>query len=273
MKTSMEAFSEKRLDVSQFRIFVSSVYCHVIKNYKKKLDRTFELGILVGYTDTPHNYQVYLPTSQRTVVRRDVKFGEQKAMRLSLERELKLHAEEEISIPKEEEPQIDAEQLHVEGLGVETSTHAETSRDGRKFSREADRLMLYARENVGQPSSPHRQRRSLEKHTRYMALIGECVDTEPSSFEGAVQQPVWFDAMVEEYDCIIQNNVWDVAPRPQGKSVVEGIDYNETFALVARYSYIRLMLALSAQMGWKIHQMDVKTTFLNGKIEEEVYIE
>eukprot|EP00253_Pinus_taeda_P013990 PITA_13990 len=110
--------------------------------------------------------------------------------------------------------------------------------------------------------------------------------------------------MVEEYDSIVQNSVWDVVPRPENKSVVsscwlykvkqaadgsvekhkarfvargfsqvKGIDYDETFALVARYSSIILMLALSAQMGWKIHQMDVKTALPNGKIEEEVYIE
>ena len=58
----------------------------------------------------------------------------------------------------------------------------------------------------------------------------------------------------------------------RGFSQVEGIDYDETFAPIARYSSIRSMLALSAQMGWKIHQMDLKTTFLNDKIEEEVYI-
>ena len=56
-------------------------------------------------------------------------------------------------------------------------------------------------------------------------------------------------------------------------SQVKGINYDETFSLVARYSSIRLMLALSVEMGWKIHQMDVKTTYFNGKIEEEVYIE
>ena len=56
-------------------------------------------------------------------------------------------------------------------------------------------------------------------------------------------------------------------------SQVEGINYDETFDPLVRYSSIRLMLALSAQMGWNIHQMDVKTAFLNGKIEEEVYIE
>ena len=103
---------------------------------------------------------------------------------------------------------------------METSTHAETSRDGRKRSREADRLMLDAWENVGHPSSQCRQRRSPERYTGYMALVGECVDTEPSSFEEAVQQPVWVDAMVEEYDSIVRNCVWDVVPRLEDKSVV-----------------------------------------------------
>jgi hypothetical protein len=59
----------------------------------------------------------------------------------------------------------------------------------------------------------------------------------------------------------------------QGFSQIEGIDYDETFAPVTRYSSIRSILALSVQMGWRIHQMDVKTAFLNGIIEEEVYIE
>lgn len=54
----------------------------------------------------------------------------------------------------------------------------------------------------------------------------------------------------------------------KGFSQVEGIDYEDTFALVARYSSIRSIVALSMQMGWKIHQMDVKTNFLNGVIEE-----
>ena len=84
----------------------------------------------MGYTDTPHNYRVYLPTSQRTVVFRDIKFDELKAMRASLERELKLQAEEELSIPKEEEPQTDAEQPYAEVPRVEKSTHEESSREG-----------------------------------------------------------------------------------------------------------------------------------------------
>jgi hypothetical protein len=54
---------------------------------------------------------------------------------------------------------------------------------------------------------------------------------------------------------------------------VEGIDYEETFAPVARYTSIQMIISLAVSMGWRLHQMDVKTTFLNGEIEEEVYIE
>ena len=53
-----------------------------------------------------------------------------------------------------------------------------------------------------------------------------------------------------------------------GFSQIEGIDYEETFAPVAWYSSIRTILALSMQMGWHIHQVDVKIVFLNGIIEE-----
>lgn len=53
----------------------------------------------------------------------------------------------------------------------------------------------------------------------------------------------------------------------------EGIDYEETFAPIERYTIIRSLFSLIALNGWNIHQMDVKTTFLNGIIVEEVYIE
>ena len=53
----------------------------------------------------------------------------------------------------------------------------------------------------------------------------------------------------------------------------EGIGFEETFALVARYTLVKALIAIEAAKGWKIHQMDVKTAFLNGILEEEVYLE
>jgi hypothetical protein len=138
----------------------------------------------------------------------------------------------------------------------------------------------------------------------YTALMCDLLDKETTYFEEAIQKKEWADAMTKEYQSIIKNDVWEIVPRAKGKDVVssrwlfkikhvadgsiekykarfvargfsqkEGIDYEETFAHVARYTLIRTIIALANKMKWKLHHMDVKTSFLNGVIEEEVYIE
>ena len=68
MSTPIEAFTGKKPDVSHFKFFRSFFYVHVTKDAKKKLEPTAEVGIFVGYTETPHNYCVYFPNSRMTVV-------------------------------------------------------------------------------------------------------------------------------------------------------------------------------------------------------------
>ena len=58
-----------------------------------------------------------------------------------------------------------------------------------------------------------------------------------------------------------------------GFSQKEGVDYDETFDPVPRYTSLTAIISLTSVLGWRLHQMDVKTAFLNGIIEEEVYIE
>jgi hypothetical protein len=58
----------------------------------------------------------------------------------------------------------------------------------------------------------------------------------------------------------------------QGYSRVESLDFGETFAPVARLEAIRILLAFAASKGFKLYQMDVKSAFLNGVIQEEVYV-
>ena len=130
--------------------------------------------------------------------------------------------------------------------------------------------------------------------------MSHILDSAPSSYEDAASQQVWKDAMVDEYQSIMKNDVWEIVPRPEGKFVVtskwifkikhavdgsiekhkarfvargfsqrEGIDYDKTFAPIARYTSIRTIIALASAMGWRLHQMDVKTAFLNGVIEEK----
>jgi hypothetical protein len=59
----------------------------------------------------------------------------------------------------------------------------------------------------------------------------------------------------------------------RGFSQIKVVDYEEAFSPTTKYTSIRSLMSLTSFMGWRIHQMDVKTTFLNGIIEEEVYIE
>jgi hypothetical protein len=219
MSTPEEAFTGKKPDVSHFKIFGSSIYVHVTKNTRKKLELTSEVGIFVGYIETPHNYHVYFPNSKMIVMQRDIKFYEGKSMRLSLEREINFHPEEELLVPKDESQ--DVGHPHEEFHGVEEATHANPSiRNGIKYTMEGDRLRLDVAQNVGAPTSQHRQRQSHDQFTRYVALMRKCIVTEPYSFQKSVQDPTWVDAMVEEYDSIVKNNAWEIVPRPVDKSVV-----------------------------------------------------
>jgi hypothetical protein len=72
-----------------------------------------------------------------------------------------------------------------------------------------------------------------------------------------------------ENGVVVRNKVRLVA---QGFCQKEGIDYKETFTQVARLEAIRILLAFAASKGFKLYQMDVKSAFLNGYIEEEVYV-
>ena len=59
----------------------------------------------------------------------------------------------------------------------------------------------------------------------------------------------------------------------KGYNQIKGIDYDKTYALVAQLEAIRLLIAYAAQNGFKLYQMDVKTVFLNGYLNEEVFVE
>jgi hypothetical protein len=126
---------------------------------------------------------------------------------------------------------------------------------------------------------------------------------EPYRVEDALRNSDWVLAMQEELNNFTRNEVWHLVPCPnqnvvgtkwvfhnkqdehgvvtrnkarlmaKGYSQVEGLDFGETYAPVARLESIRILLAYATYHGFKLYQMDVKSVFLNGPIKEEVYVE
>ncbi|KAJ9542417.1 hypothetical protein OSB04_028923 [Centaurea solstitialis] len=153
---------------------------------------------------------------------------------------------------------------------------------------------------LGNPSSGIKTRRQSGNICLYVNFISE---NEPKEIDDALRDPAWVSAMQEELAEFIRNNVWLLVPRPRKRTIIgskwifrnkldeigtiiqnkarlvaqgyrqeEGIDYDETFAPVARLEAIRLFLAFAAHMNFKVYQMDIKNAFLNGKLNEEVYV-
>ncbi|KAJ9535340.1 hypothetical protein OSB04_un001549 [Centaurea solstitialis] len=153
---------------------------------------------------------------------------------------------------------------------------------------------------LGNPSSGIKTRRQSGNVCLYVNFISE---NEPKEIDDALHDPAWVSAMQEELAEFIRNNVWLLVPRPRKRTIIgskwvfrnkldeigtiirnkarlvaqgyrqeEGIDYDETFAPVARLEAIRLFLAFAAHMNFKVYQMDIKNAFLNGKLNEEVYV-
>ncbi|KAK3029403.1 LOW QUALITY PROTEIN: hypothetical protein RJ639_039747 [Escallonia herrerae] len=138
-------------------------------------------------------------------------------------------------------------------------------------------------------------------HTAFLAAISS-VD-EPKYFSQAVKHAHWRNAMAKEISALEANNTWTLMPLPSGKHAIdskwvykvkfhpdgtverykarlvakgytqiEGLDFHETFAPVAKLVTVRCLLAIASIKKWELHQLDVNNAFLHGDLEEEVYM-
>ena len=82
------------------------------------------------------------------------------------------------------------------------------------------RESIQGEERYGAPKEIHRERKITRSCSGYVALLCDFIDKEPSNYKEAAEKKEWKDAMIEEYQLIMKNDVWNVVPRPEGKYVV-----------------------------------------------------
>ncbi|GJY67300.1 retrovirus-related pol polyprotein from transposon TNT 1-94 [Tanacetum coccineum] len=156
---------------------------------------------------------------------------------------------------------------------------------------------------IKDPSRSVSTRKQLQTDAMWCYFDAFLTFVEPKNFKQAMTEPSWIDAMQEEIHEFQRLEVWELVPCldkvlliklkwiykvktdefsrvlknkarlvAQGFRQEEGIDFEESFALVARIEAIRIFIANVAHKNMTIYQMDVKTAFLNGKLKEEVYV-
>nr|GFC64222.1 retrovirus-related Pol polyprotein from transposon TNT 1-94 [Tanacetum cinerariifolium] len=152
-------------------------------------------------------------------------------------------------------------------------------------------------------SRPVSTRLQLHEQALFCYYDAFLSSVEPKTYKEALNQACWIEAMQEEIHEFERLEVWELVPRPDKVMVVtlkwiykvkldelggilmnkarlvargyrqeEGIDFEESFAPVARLEAIRIFLAFAAQKNMVVYQMDVKLAFLNGNLREEVYV-
>lgn len=300
-QTPYEAWTGLKPNIGHIRVFGCLTHMKIPNVDTTKLaDRSMEV-VNLGREPGMKGYRLYDPISKRVLVSRDVIFDEEKSWPWGQEREDEVHNLGTSSIldvsGTEKEDQTDTGYVdgsEVGGAENNTPPHSpvtSTSRDDHDESGEPRRYRSLV--DVYNETEPV----EVEEELMFMGV------EEPQNFEQAVKERSWRSAMHKELESIEKNDTWKLTELPNGHKVIDlkwifklkkdasgrvvkhkarlvakgyvqehGIDFEEIFAPVTRLETVRLLLALSAKNNWEVHHLDVKTAFLNGDINEEVYV-
>ncbi|KAL8092052.1 hypothetical protein AgCh_034365 [Apium graveolens] len=180
--------------------------------------------------------------------------------------------------------------------GEENAENSSQQTHTRKWDKSHTREAI-----IGDPTIGVRTRSATANECLHACFLSQ---VEPKKTEKTLLDPNRISAMQEELNQFERNKVWELEPAPKNMSVIgtkwvfrnkmdengivtrnkarlvakgysqeEGIDYDETFAPVARIEAIRIFLAFAAHSNFKVYQMDIKSAFLNSEVEEKVYVQ
>lgn len=303
--TPYEAWYGNKPSVSHLRVF--GCLCYALRTTEKhKLEEKSQKYIFIGYCSQLKAYRLYNPTRKTIVVSRDVVFDEQASWDWNDKVESsknKLIEDEEISSKDTEEVSSIEEQSPPptrSSSSSSLSTSVEGSSSHKSMPTPSTELRRSQRGHIPRRRFPVEG--ELDNEDEDVTLLALFAG-DPVTVDEALKREEWRGAMEDELQSIQKNQTWEEADLPEGKNVIglkwiyktkfladgsvekykarlvvrgftqqQGIDYEETFAPVARFETVRMILALAAQKEWKIFQFDVKSAFLNGDLQEEVYV-
>jgi hypothetical protein len=221
-KTPEEVFTGKKPEVNHLRIFRCPVFIHVPKEKRMKLEPSVKKGPFVGYSETSTAYRIYITGQRQIKTSRDVTFDKDEAFRRSRES----HMDEDQIEQEAPKDAVMVDSTPEETIPEVQNDMVESKRDlpeevvaTRKRPAWLRNTLQEARGH-GTPKGSFRESKRPHKFSSYVALMSNIIDSKPSTFDEAAEKPEWKDVMMEEYQSIMKNDVWEVVPRPEGKSVV-----------------------------------------------------
>ncbi|KAK1698301.1 hypothetical protein QYE76_014998 [Lolium multiflorum] len=250
-KTPYEILTGNKPNVSYFKVFGCKCYILVKDTRLSKFDSRAQEGIFVGYATDSHAYRVLNKSSGRVVESCDVTFDED-------DRSL-----EEPSASCEKGDAIPPDTIGRMGVGIRLPQELPSMinlYNNLKFN-----LNLKINLDIYNDNQVQVHLNKL-KNNIHRKLVYLNTQHQVTKVKLQVLLPV---NKQDESGTVIRNKARLVA---QGYSQVEGVDFGETFAPVARLESIRILLAFASHHGFKLQQMDVKSAFLNGPLHEEVYV-
>jgi hypothetical protein len=305
-KTPWEMFFGKRPDVSLLRTFGSTAYVLIPKAKRTKLDNVSEKGVLVGYAPGGNGYRI-LMDDDTIVSSRDVVFSKRASSKhlrkpsYTLDDPLFKFG----NANTEADPSTNGDA--TQHTPVDTEEPAASPDDDNVPEAPAPALRRSGRANKGQRNDTWYMSdgRSSQAVGAGTALIATEIQ-EPTTIQEALASDYaeqWQAAMDEEMSSLLTNKTWTLEKLPPGKAAIpvkwvykvkrnkdgsierfkarlvakgfrqkEFIDYDEVFAPVGKYATFRTLMALVAKDNLELHQLDIKTAFLQGYLEEDIYI-
>ncbi|GJZ68077.1 retrovirus-related pol polyprotein from transposon TNT 1-94 [Tanacetum coccineum] len=284
-KTPYELLRGRKPNLNYFRVFGSKCFVLNTKDYLTKFDPKSYEGVFLGYSQ---NSKAYIILNKQT---------------MKVEESLNVTFDETPPPPKTSP--LEDDEL-VEEEAIEVSKTKPIGNNLEDISLENNQIVnikeskTHPLENVIGNLNQRTLRSQAQDKSNFFCFISTI---EPKNINEALKDENWVMAMQEELNQFKTNDVWELVPNPmdmtiigtkwvyrnkldengvvtrnkarlvaQGYNQQEGIDYDETYAPVARLESIRILLAYACALDFKLYQMDVKSAFLNGFINEEVYV-